>query len=131
MENHVDVVVNGEIFSIRSTESVEYLQKLAHYAGKQMDIIAKRYAAVRLSERERTLLVALNIANDYYKVEPQLAQLTAEHKRLLNEHTKVSDENIKLEEEVLRLKRELSQKQAELDNKIVSLPLPDGRKAIS
>ncbi|MCL2500863.1 MAG: cell division protein ZapA [Defluviitaleaceae bacterium] len=131
MENHVDVVVNGEIFSVRSSESVEYMQKLAHYAGKQMDIISKRYASVRLSERERTLLVALNIANDYYKVEPKLTQLTAEHKRLQIEHTKVSDENIKLEMEVLSLKRELAQKQTELDNKIVTLPLPDGRKAIS
>jgi cell division protein ZapA len=128
MENHVDVVINGEIFSIRSMESVEYIQKLAHYAGQRMDIIAKRYAAVRLSERERTLLVALNIADDYFKVEPKLTQLTAEHKRLLNEHTKVSDENIKLEEEVLRLKRELAQRQSEADDKIIALPLPEGRK---
>jgi cell division protein ZapA len=123
-ENQVDVVVNGEIFSVRSAESVEYMQKLAHYAGQRIDAVFKRYAAVRLSERERIILVALNIADDYFKVEPKLAQLTAEHKRLLNEHTKVSDENIKLEEELLRLKREL-------DNKIVSLPLPEGRKAIS
>jgi cell division protein ZapA len=123
MENHVDVVINGEIFSIRSEESIEYLQKLAHYTGKQIDKIAKRYAAVRLSERERALVTALNIADDYFKIEPKLKKLTAEHKELQAEHTRISDENIKLTEEISRLRREL-------DSKIVALPLHDTRKAI-
>jgi cell division protein ZapA len=129
MENHIDVVVNGEIFTIRSVESVEYLQKIAHYAGKKIDEVSERYAAVRLSERERTLLVALNVADDYFKVEPKLARLTTEHTTLKKEHTQISDENIKLTEEVQVLKRELEQVRAELDNKIISLPLPEGRKA--
>jgi cell division protein ZapA len=124
LENKVDVVINGEVFKIKSNESVEYLQKLAHYTGKQIEEITQRHAAVIINERVRTLLIALNIANDYFKVKPELDSLKAKHKQLQKEHTDVTDENIKLTEQVKNLQRQIEA------DKIVPLPFAEGRKAL-
>jgi cell division protein ZapA len=134
MENRVDVVVNGEIFTIKSHESVDYLQRLAHYTSKRMDEISSKHAAVMINERIRTLLIALNIADDYFKVEPELTRLTAEREHFVKEMSRIQEENIMLSEKVHSLQRELTHARAELDeldagdpNKIISLPV-DGRK---
>ncbi|MCL2189856.1 MAG: cell division protein ZapA [Defluviitaleaceae bacterium] len=142
MENKVEVVINGEVIPIKSSNSVEYIQKLAHYAGQRIEELAKRYETIMISERARSYLIALNIADDYLKVEPELKKLQNEHNKLTREHSQIYDENIKLTERVHSLERELAQARAELDemtitmaeeqNKIVQLQLPFGeaRKAI-
>jgi len=135
MENRVDVVINGDVIKIKSSESIDYLQRLAHYTGVRINEISERYATIMISERERTLLMALNIADDYFKAEPEMKRLTAENKHLLKECTDVHDENIKLTERMHSLERELAQMRLELDEalnnsdeKIISLH--QGRKAI-
>jgi len=139
MENKIEVVINGEIIPIKSSNSVEYLQRLAHYTGKKIDEVTERYSTIMIGERAKSYLLALNIADDYFKVEPELKKITSEHKRLQKEHIEVQDENIKLTERIHSLEREAAQLRAEIKeleesasepNKIVSLILPDGRKAI-
>jgi len=135
MENRVKVVINGEIVTIRSGESMEYLQKLAHYTGTKIDEITERHSSVMISDKMRTLLIALNIADEYFKMEPQLVQLKSEQKKHSKEMAKLQEENILLTEKVHSLQRELNHTRAELDdfinnfdesNKIV--PLHDIRK---
>ena len=142
MVNKVEVVINGEVIPIRSTDTVEYIQKLAHYTGQRIEEVSKRYETVMISERARSYLIALNIADEYLKVEPELRKLKNEHNKLVREHSATYDENIKLTERVHNLERELAQARAELDemaitvaeeqNKIVQLqlPMPENRKAI-
>jgi len=122
MENKVNVVINGEITTVVSTEPVEYVQRLAHYASKKIEEVAMRYDKIMISERQRTLLVSLNIADEYLKVEPELKRLTIENEALKKENTQTSDENIKLTELVKGLRQELARLRDGTDEKVVTLP---------
>jgi len=130
MENKVNVVINGEITTVVSTEPVEHVQKLAHYASKKIEEVAVRYSKVMISERQRTLLVALNISDDYIKVEPELKRLTIENEALKKENVQTSDENIKLTELVKGLRQELAKLRDGADDKVVSLPVSTVRKVV-
>lgn len=128
MANKISVVINGEVTTVVSDEPVEYVQRLAHYAGTKIEEVSKRYEKVMISERQRTFLVALNIADEYLKVEPTLTKLTAEHKKMVKEHTQVQDENIKLTELVKGLRQELAKLRDKADEKVVAMP--GARKAL-
>ncbi|MCL2363115.1 MAG: cell division protein ZapA [Defluviitaleaceae bacterium] len=130
MENKVNVVINGEITTVVSTEPVEYVQRLGHYVSKKVEEVAMRYDKVMISERQRTLLVSLNIADEYMKVEPELKRLTIENEALKKENVQVSDENIKLTELVKGLRQELAKLRDGVEDKVVALPVLPVRKAL-
>lgn len=130
MANKVSVVINGEVTTVVSDESVEYLQRVAHYAGRKIEEAVGRYEKVMISERQKTFLVALNIADEYMKVEPELKKLRADNKRLLEEHTRTADENIKLTELVKGLRQELAKLRDGTEDKVVTLPVSPSRKAL-
>jgi cell division protein ZapA (FtsZ GTPase activity inhibitor) len=129
MANKVSVVINGEVTTVVSDEPVEYVQKLAHYTGQKIEEATSRYEKVMISERQKTFLVALNIADEFLKVEPELKKLRAENKKLLAEHTQTMDENIKLTELVKGLRQELAKVRDGVEDKVVSLPVNGARKA--
>ena len=135
MDTRTEVIINGEIVPIRSGESMEYLQKVAHFTGIKINEVTERYSKKMISDKMRTLLIALNIADEYFKVEPQLTQLKSEQRRNLRELVKLQEENIRLTQEVHRLQRELNHTRAELDDFIDNfdeshkiVPLHDMRK---
>ena len=131
MANKVSVVINGDVTTVISDEPVEYVQKLAHYTGQKIGEITSRYEKVMISERQKTFLVALNIADDYLKVEPELLHLREENKRLLSEHTYTADENAKLTKLIKDLRQELAKHKDGEDDKVVTLPVSGTRKVIS
>jgi cell division protein ZapA (FtsZ GTPase activity inhibitor) len=131
MANKVNVVINGDVTTIVSDEPVEYVQKLAHYTGQKIEEATSRYEKVMITERQKTFLVALNIADDYLKVEPELKKLRAENKKLLAEHTYTADENAKLTKLVKDLRLELAKYKDGEEDKVVTLPLANARKVTS
>ena len=122
MENKMAVLINGFVLKVKSTESVEYLNKLAYYVSNQIDAVNERNTGAIITERERTQLVAMNIANAYFQVAPELEELKESHKKLQKQHSDLEDENIKLTQEIKELKRQLD------EEKIVPLPFSEGRK---
>jgi cell division protein ZapA len=129
MNNKVNVVIGGEIITLKSSENAEYLQRIARYADEKIEEIKSKSKAAALDDRARSLIIALNIADDYHKAVDKFTRLDSLHKRLVNEMGKLQAENSKITEEMKNLKTELASTQKELDEFIKSFDTDNAPEA--
>lgn len=120
MENKVNVVIGGEIITLRSTEQPDYLQRLARYADNKIDEIKTKSKSAAIDDRARSLLIALNIADDYHKALDKFQRLDSLHKRIVTEMGKLQEENEKITGKMKELEAELAKTKKDLDEFITS-----------
>jgi len=124
--NKVDVVIGGEITTLKSNEKPEYLQKLALYVDHKTTEILSKNSSASINEKMRTLLIALNIADDYFKIKDKHDKLFVLHERFVNEMTRLQQDNTALTQKVNKLENQLEQDlpndDIPVDNNIISLP---------
>lgn len=120
MDNKVNVVIGGEIITLKSSEQADYLQRLARYADQKIDEIKTKSVTAAIDDRARALLIALNIADDYHKALDKYTKLDALHKNFILEMGKLQEENAKMAAKLKELESELAQTKKELDDFINS-----------
>ncbi|MCL1883612.1 MAG: cell division protein ZapA [Defluviitaleaceae bacterium] len=134
MDNKVDVVIGGEIITLKSSEQPDYLQRLARYADRKIDEIKSKSVTAAIDDRARTLLIAMNMADDYHKALDKFQRLDSLHKRLVHEMGKLQEENSQLAEKMKELEAELSKTKGELDEFIKSFDAentPEGENILT
>jgi len=112
--NFVDVVIAGEIITLKSTEDAAHLHRVAQYLDKKISEVTTRSTAV-IDERTRTLLIALNITDECFKKMDGFKELDAVHKKVMREMQRMQAENTELQLKIKELQDELTKTRAELD----------------
>ena len=80
-KNDVEVLINGRKYTICGFESAEYLQKVATYINsKFMEFKGKDYY-YSLDMDLRNILLAVNIADDYFKAKKEAWNIQQENER--------------------------------------------------
>ena len=123
-KNCTEVLIGGKVFKLSGFESEEYLQKISTYLNHKIAECTSVEGYNRQSAETRSTLLALNIADDYFKAKKQGATLEIDVQQKDKEmydlkheliSTQIRCEN--LEQEIARLKEE----NQELQMKIVKL----------
>ena len=114
-QNKVEVVIGGEIITIISDENDDYIQKLASYIDRKMGEIRISKSDATLNDRTRTLLIAVNIADDFYKMTDKYMQVACEHEAILIELNRIKEENALLRESAQGMQSQIDALQTELD----------------
>ena len=71
-KNFTEVLIGGKVFTLSGFESEEYLQKVSTYLNHKIRQSAPAVMAIRKQSAEtRSVLLALNIADDYFKAKKQ------------------------------------------------------------
>jgi len=134
MDNKVNVVIGGEIITLKSTEQPDYLQRLARYTDEKISEIKSKSITAAIDDHARSLLIALNIADDYHKTLDKFQRLDSLHKRLVHEMGKLQEENAQLAEQMKELQAELTKTKSELDEFIKSFDTenaPEGENILT
>ena len=109
-----EVVIGGKVYTLSGYESEEYLQKVASYLNAKLTELEADEAYKRLPADLQSVLLQINLADDYFKLQKQLAilkeQSKAKEKDLYDIKHELVSAQIKLE------KSEKSLKQALEDN---------------
>lgn len=100
--NNTEVLIGGKVFTLSGFESEEYLQKISSYLNHKIEECANTEGYRKQSTETRSILLALNIADDYFKA-----------KRLAT--TSEADVEAK-DKEMYDLKHELISVQLRLEN---------------
>lgn len=122
MENKkVEVKINNIEYTLVTNEPEEYVQRVAVLVNKRMHQITEN--APQLSTAMKSVLTAINIADDYLKSEividnlrVELKGYTEEAKGLCTELEEKRLEVEKLREDVHKLQIELAKKETELSS---------------
>ena len=100
--NNTEVLIGGKVFTLSGFESEEYLQKISSYLNHKIEECANTEGYKKQSAETRSILLALNIADDYFKA-----------KKLAT--TSEADVEVK-DKEMYDLKHELISAQIKLEN---------------
>lgn len=77
-KNKTQVIIAGKIYTLSGYESEEYLQKVAAYLNGKITEFRGMDGYHRLSQEMRSILLNLNIADDYFKVRKKIEELEGE-----------------------------------------------------
>ena len=129
-KNYTEVLIGGKVFTLSGFESEEYLQRVATYINNKLAELKKLDGYARLSQELKSILLELNVADDYFKaknqvemVEEELAQKDQELYDL--KHELISTQ-IKLEDAAKELEA-LKEQTTEYQKQIVKLETELGK----
>lgn len=101
-KNTVQVLIDGKITRLSGYESEEYLEKVASYLNHKSGELHSIKGYRRMPAEMKGTLLALNVADDYYKAREKAESLEADLE--------------KKDEEIYELKQELVSLQIRIDN---------------
>ena len=70
-KNDIPVIINGKVYTLSGYESEEYLQSIAMYINNKITECKSSEHYRKLNAEYQGVLLALNIADDYFKVKKQ------------------------------------------------------------
>ena len=70
-KTNAEVVIGGKVYTLSGFESEEYLQKVSTYINHKLDECTSSEGYRKQSAETRSVLLALNIADDYFKAKKQ------------------------------------------------------------
>ena len=70
-KNKTEVLIDGKIYTLSGYESEEYLQRVATYINNKLAELKKLDGYARLSQELKSILLELNVADDYFKAKKQ------------------------------------------------------------
>ena len=70
-KNRTEVLIGGKVFTLSGFESEEYLQKVSTYINHKLAECTSMEGYNRQSAENRSMLLALNIADDYFRAKRQ------------------------------------------------------------
>ena len=133
-KNFTEVLIGGKVFTLSGFESEDYLQKVSTYLNHKLDECSNSEGYRKQSAETRSILLALNIADDYFKAKKLGDNLSLEienkDKEIYNLKHELITEQIKVESSDKHVE-ELKNRINELQNNIVKLEteLEDSKKA--
>lgn len=111
-----EVIIGGKVLTLSGYESEEYLQKVASYINNKLNEYNKVDSFRRQPMDKQSVLLQLNIADDYFKAKKQIAileeELQTKEKELYDLKHELISAQIKLEsseEQVRNLQQDLNE----------------------
>ena len=123
-KNYTEVLIGGKVFTLSGFESEEYLQKVSTYLNHKISECMETEGYKKQSAETRSLLLSLNIADDYFKAKDQTSVLEddieAKDKEMYDLKHELISAQIKLENAESAIDK-LKEENKELQMKIVIL----------
>ena len=77
-KNTVQVLIGGKIVRLSGYESEDYLERVASYMNHKLDEMSTLNGWRRMTNDQKNTLIALNIADDYFKAREKAEDLEEE-----------------------------------------------------
>ena len=123
-KSSAEVIIGGKVYTLSGYEGEEYLQKVSTYLNHKIDECSSSEGYRKQSAETRSVLLALNIADDYFKARKQggtlESDIEAKDKEMYDLKHELISVQIKLENADKALDK-LKEENKELQMKIVQL----------
>ncbi len=123
-KNDIKEVINNKVYTLSGQESEDYLQNVATYINGKIAECQSSEAYRRFNAEYQNVLLALNIADDYFKAKDQVNQMLNEDddkdKQIYDLRHEVIEVQIKYES-AQKMIEEYKEKISELQRQIIKL----------
>ena len=102
MKTDAEVVIGGKVYTLSGYEGEEYLQKIASYLNAKISELEKDEGYKRLNRDLQEVLMQINLADDYFKLQKQ--------------NNLLKEESASKEKDLYDIKHELISTQIKLEN---------------
>ena len=123
-KNDIKVVINNKVYTLSGQESEDYLQNVATYINGKIAECQSSEAYRRFNAEYQNVLLALNIADDYFKAKDQVNQMLTEDddkdKQIYDLRHEVIEVQIKYES-AQKMIEEYKDKISELQRQMIKL----------
>ena len=123
-KNDIKVVINNKVYTLSGQESEDYIQNVATYINGKIAECQSSEAYRRFNAEYQNVLLALNIADDYFKAKDQVNQMLTEDddkdKQIYDLRHEVIEVQIKYES-AQKMIEEYKDKISELQRQIIKL----------
>lgn len=120
-KNTVEVIINNKQYVLGGYESPEYLQKVASYINSKHNEFKKQDSYKHLDRDMRSVLMEINIADDYFKARNQIEVIQGKNEdhnteiyNLRHELVSTRSELESSQDEVKELKKKLFEAEKKL-----------------
>lgn len=103
----VEVIINNKRFTLSGYESPEYMQKVATYINNKYAEFKKKDSYSKLDDHLKSVLLDINIADDYFKALQKLQEKEADNKDKSNELYNMKHEVILAQSQLEAVNKEL------------------------
>ncbi len=101
-KKYIDVLIDGQVYSLGGSETDEYMQQVANYLNGKISQIKKQPGFLKMPEDYQNIMIYLNLADDYFKEKTSAMALASDKESM--------------EKETYRLKHEMVSTQMKLEN---------------
>ena len=123
-KNDIKVVINNKVYTLSGQESEDYLQNVETYINGKIAECQSSEAYRRFNAEYQNVLLAFNIADDYFKAKDQVNQMLTEDddkdKQIYDLRHEVIEVQIKYES-AQKMIEEYKEKISELQRQIIKL----------
>ncbi|MDO4296831.1 MAG: cell division protein ZapA, partial [bacterium] len=77
-KHYIEVCIDGKIYTLGGQEEETYIQRVASYLNEKIATMKAQTGFQRMSQEWQTLMLQLNVADDYFKSHEKLKQLELE-----------------------------------------------------
>lgn len=112
-KNKTEVLIGGKIFTLGGYESEEYLQKVATYINNKLSEFKKLDGYNHQTKENKSMLLELNIADDYFKAKKQVEMIEEELAEKDKELYDLKHELIGIQIQLETMQKELKSYQGE------------------
>ncbi len=106
-KNYAEVLIDGTVFTLAGTEDEGYLRRVAAYLNEKIGEVKKVPGFSRMNADYQTLMVQLNLADDYFKEQERADTLEAQKGILEKEAYSLKHELITTQMKLESLEKEL------------------------
>ena len=110
-----EVIMNNKRYTLAGYESEEYLQKVAFYINSKHNEFKNRDAYKFLDTDLRSILIQINIADDYHKAKDKIKEIEVDSESKSKEIFDLKHELISVQSKLSTANKEIDELQKELN----------------
>ncbi len=111
----VEVVIDGKQYTVSGYENSEYVQQIAAHINEKLKELRGQEGYARLESEMKTVLLAVNLSDDYQKAKKSIASLREENAELEKELFDMKHELIAMQTKLQEVQKECEQKEQAKD----------------
>ena len=115
-KHYTQVLIDGKVYTLGGSEDEGYLQRVASYVNEKMGAMRKLPGFTKQNNEYQTAMIALNIADDYFKSQEQEALYRDQRDEMERETYSLKHELVSTQMKLEAVLKDLEERQNQLES---------------